>query len=112
MDNGRTLKVIDKFEILIDYCFPEDVEPIKNQKWKACIPHYRVAMKKLRQKRDFTDDDISEFQKSFDLFYQIYIGEYGSRGTTNYLHLLSPRHMSDSLRKWRNLYIHSQQGWE
>ena len=31
---------------------------------------------------------------------------------TNYIHLLSSGHMSDYLHKWRNLYLHSQQGWE
>ena len=114
MENGRTLKVIDKLELLVDYCLPPDVTPEKNIKWKQCLPHYRAAMKFLRQKKDFTDSEIIEFQKHFDLFFQTYIGAgmYGSRGMTNYIHLLSSGHMSDYLKKWRNLYIHSQQGWE
>jgi hypothetical protein len=30
----------------------------------------------------------------------------------NYIHLMSAGHMSDYMYEWRNLYKHSQQGWE
>ena len=36
----------------------------------------------------------------------------GLAGVTNYIHLLGSGHMSDYMFYWRNLYIHSQQGWE
>lgn len=37
---------------------------------------------------------------------------HGKAGVTNYIHMLSSGHISDYLRHWRNLYRHSQQGWE
>jgi hypothetical protein len=112
MDNNRTVRIANQLELLIDYCIPETVDADINMKWKRCIPHYRNAMKKLRQKTDFTDDDISEFQNEFDSFYQDWVGMYGYRGVTNYIHIMSSGHMSDYLHKYRNLYLHSQQGWE
>jgi hypothetical protein len=36
----------------------------------------------------------------------------GAEGITNYVHDLISGHISDYLFHWRNLYIHSQQGWE
>jgi hypothetical protein len=46
-------------------------------------------MKKMRQKKDFTDDDISEFQNEFDLFYQDWVHMYGYKAVTNYIHIMS-----------------------
>eukprot|EP00978_Attheya_sp_CCMP212_P000404 scaffold790_cov30-Attheya_sp.AAC.2 len=106
MDNNRTVRIANQLELLVDYCILVTVDADINSKWKRCIPHYRNAM----QKTDFTDD--SEFQNEFDLFYQDWVGVYGYRGVTNYIHIMSSGHMSDYLHKWRNLYLHSQQGWE
>ena len=36
----------------------------------------------------------------------------GKEGVTNYIHMLGAGHFSHYLRKWRNLYRYSQQGWE
>eukprot|EP00978_Attheya_sp_CCMP212_P019801 scaffold55883_cov53-Attheya_sp.AAC.2 len=69
-------------------------------------------MEKIRQKTDFTDVDIRQYQEQFDLFSQEWMDMYGLKGITNYIHLLSSGHMSDYLHKWRNLYLHSQQGCE
>jgi hypothetical protein len=112
MDNGRTVNIADNLELIVDLCIPESLDATTNQKWKRMMPHYRSAMIKMRQKTDFTDDDISEFQEQFDLFHQDWVGMYGIKALTNYIHLLSSGHMSDYLFKWRNLYLHSQQGWE
>jgi hypothetical protein len=112
MDNGRTVNIIDKLELLIDYCIPESVDRKLNLQWKSCMPHYRSAMERIRQKTDFTDADIRQYQEQFDLFFQEWMAMYGLKGITNYIHLLSSGHMSDYLHKWRNLYLHSQQGWE
>eukprot|EP00978_Attheya_sp_CCMP212_P002202 scaffold4490_cov46-Attheya_sp.AAC.7 len=69
-------------------------------------------MLKLRQHADFTDDDIAEFQHDFDMFFQDWVELHGKNGLTNYIHLLSSGHISEYLFKWRDLYAHSQQGWE
>jgi len=31
---------------------------------------------------------------------------------TNYIHMVGSGHIGDFLLRWRNLYRHSQQGWE
>jgi len=36
----------------------------------------------------------------------------GQEGITNYIHMLAAGHISEYLAHWRNLYAHSQQGWE
>jgi hypothetical protein len=36
----------------------------------------------------------------------------GQEGITNYIHQLVTGHIADYLFEWRNLYVHSQQGWE
>jgi hypothetical protein len=113
MANDRTVKAIDKMETLINLCVPnEEVQPRRKMLWERCIPKYRNAMLKLRQHADFTDDDIAEFQNDFDLFFQDWVELYGKNGLTNYIHLLSSGHISEYLHKWKNLYAHSQQGWE
>jgi hypothetical protein len=37
---------------------------------------------------------------------------YGDEGVTNYLHMLASGHIMEYLFKYKNLYRHSQQGWE
>jgi hypothetical protein len=36
----------------------------------------------------------------------------GKEGVTNYMHWLGAEHIADYLFYWRDLYVHSQQGWE
>jgi hypothetical protein len=118
MVNDKSVKIVDYLEELILYCIPEEndtaepIEPNRRSKWLRCIPKYRSAMLKLRQHNDFTDSDISEFQNDFDIFFQDWIQLHGKIGVTNYIHMLAAGHISDYLYKWRNLYKHSQQGWE
>jgi hypothetical protein len=37
---------------------------------------------------------------------------HGLEGVSNYIHLLGSGHISVYLHEWKNLYRHSQQGWE
>eukprot|EP00978_Attheya_sp_CCMP212_P037724 scaffold180647_cov51-Attheya_sp.AAC.1 len=82
-------------EELIEYCIPTEndttlpVEPHRKERWFHCIPKYRAAMLKLRQHKDFTDDDITTFQNDFDIYFQDWIGLHGKNGVTNYIHMLS-----------------------
>lgn len=69
-------------------------------------------MELVRKKDDFSDDEIAQFQCHVDLFFQDWVSLHGIEGVTNYLHMLSSGHISDYLFHWRNLYVHSQQGWE
>ena len=65
------------------------------------------------KKEDLSEKNIMEFQFHADMFFQLWvkIGK-GLRATTNYVHILGAGHLSEYLDHWRNLYRHSQQGWE
>jgi len=67
----------------------------------------------LKNKEDLTDQEIFDFQWKIDQFAQGWFKiNMGDEGVTNYIHDLHAGHISDYLFHWRNLYTHSQQGWE
>jgi hypothetical protein len=110
LDNNRTRKVVENLSELIDLCI---IEPEKVQLWKESITNnYVPAMRMLRRKADFSDEDIMVFQKLIDEFFQPWVKLHRIKGVTNYIHLLASGHISEYLRYWRSLYPHSQQGWE
>jgi hypothetical protein len=109
MDNGKTRKIIDSLELLIDASIVDNAE--KTQ-WKECIPFYRSAVTRLRSKEDFDTEAIVRFQQDADKFFQMWVTLHGIEGITNYIHMLSSGHMSVYLARWKNLYRYSQQGWE
>jgi hypothetical protein len=109
MDNNRTRLIVRHINALIDCCI---VDVSKKNRYKSCIGKYRDAIIMLRKKSDFTDDQIVEFQRLLDDFFQEWVSLDGDKGVTNYIHMLGSGHISDYLFHWRNLYQHSQQGWE
>jgi hypothetical protein len=109
MDNVRTRAIMARLELLIEECIV--IEEDKD-KWLACIPKFRDGMIKLRSKEDFGAQEISAFQKDIDEFFQLWVELWGLEGCTNYIHMMSSGHLSTYLFKWKNLYRHSQQGWE
>jgi hypothetical protein len=111
LDNGRTRRIVNSIETVIDVCLSDkDVESII---WKQAITEYRKGFEILRRKQDLSDEEISQFQLHMDKFFSDWIKvNKGDAGVTNYIHLLGAGHVSDYLFFHRNLYIHSQQGWE
>jgi hypothetical protein len=109
LDNNRTRSIIEGLESLIDLCLVEGNEP---EKWKECINYYKKTMTMIRQKEDFTNAQIMDFQEQADMFIQIWYDLHTKEGATNYIHMLASGHISEYLYYWRNLYAHSQQGWE
>jgi hypothetical protein len=61
------------------------------------------------KKKDFTDDEIHQFQVNIDDFFQVWVRLYSYAGCTNYIHLLSS---GQYMFRWQNLHRISQQGWE
>jgi hypothetical protein len=59
MDNTCMRKIVDSLEMLIDITVVN-----ANQKilWYSALQNYRIAMVLLRQKHDFTYDQIATFQ--------------------------------------------------
>lgn len=109
MDNMRTRAIMAKLELLIEECIVDEED---KGKWLLCIPKFRDGMIKLRSKEDFNGADVSAFQKDIDEFNQLWMELWGLEGVTNYIHMMSSGHLSQYLFKWKNLYRHSQQGWE
>ena len=81
-------------------------------KFKSCIKNYIKAIKILRMKKDLTNAEIFEFQNQIDQFANGWLELNNRAGMTNYIHLLASGHIADFLIHYRNLYEHSQQGWE
>jgi hypothetical protein len=109
MDNMRTRRIMAQLELLVEECIVDEPDKIK---WLACIPKFRDGMIKLRSRADFDDTAIFSFQKDMDEFFHLWVELWGLEGCTNYIHMLSSGHLSVYLQKWKNLYRHSQQGWE
>jgi len=109
MDNVLTRAIMARLELLIEECIVDEEDKAK---WLACIPKFRDGLVKLRSKEDFDGDAVSAFQKDIDEFYQLWVELWGLEGVTNYIHMMSSGHLSTYLFKWKNLYRHSQQGWE
>jgi hypothetical protein len=111
LDNGRTRRIVNSIETVIDVCLSDnDVESII---WKQAITEYQKGFEILRRKQDLSDKEISQLQLHMDKFFSDWIKvNKGDAGVTNYIHLLGAGHVSDYLFFHRNLYIHSQQGWE
>jgi hypothetical protein len=76
-----------------------------------CIGYYNMLMEMLQKREDFTDDEIEEFQMNADFFYAKWIDLYKSEGIKNYILMIGCGHVADFLLYYRNLYVHSQQGW-
>jgi hypothetical protein len=109
LDNNRIRKVIEALELIVDVSIVDEQRSIK---CNYCIPHYRDGMELLRQRREFTDEEIKQYQYHIDNWFQVWIQLHGLHGCTNYMHVLSSGHLAEYLFKWRNLYHFSQQGWE
>jgi hypothetical protein len=64
-------------------------------------------------REDLKDKQIYDFQWKIDQFAQGWFQiNMGNEGMTNYLHDLHAGHIIDYLVHRRDLYTHSQQGWE
>ena len=75
------------------------------------VRKFNVAMLIMR-KKDYTDDDIMQFQMNIGDFFQVWVKLHSEAGCTNYIHMLSSGHIAEYMFRWRNLHRFSQQGWE
>jgi hypothetical protein len=65
----------------------------------------------FKRKDDFTDRELNILQEDIDAWAENWIAVNGREGCTKYNHILTC-HIVQFLRKWRNLYRYSNQGWE
>ena len=109
INNGMARRLVDKFDSLLSVIQMNDD---KKQQWTKCVKYFKDMVLILRQKEDFTDERIEEFQVLADKFFHTWITLHGTQGVTNYIHMIGSGHISYYLKHWRNLYRYSQQGWE
>jgi hypothetical protein len=114
LSNKKTRLFVDNIDSLIDQIFSSPADTELKQIWKQMLQDYRDALTILRQPQEYTDDDIAVFQDKIDSFFTAYVERSGAgkEGITNYLHMLGSGHISFFMKKHRNLYKFSQQGWE
>ncbi len=114
LSNAKTRLFMDNISELVDYTFssPEDAE--LKQIWDKMLQDYNEAMKILRKRSEYTDEDIKTFQLKIDSFFTNYVelSGAGKEGVTNYIHMLGSAHLMYYMKVHRNLYKYSQQGWE
>jgi hypothetical protein len=99
----------------IDYVIPVDSERQKEYirgRLILATMKYKEALKLLLLHRDLSDDEIEDFQDLIDDFFEIWVGIFGDEGITNYTHMLGAGHIYYFLKKYKCLYLYSQQGWE
>ena len=109
LDNNRMRALVDELRALIDICI---VDNDRKEKWKQFVGFHSKSLEILRSKDDLSNNEIAEFQRNADSAFQIWVSLHGIEGITNYFHMLGSGHIGDYLFHWRNLYKHSQQGWE
>jgi hypothetical protein len=111
MTNTKVRKIINSMDELIASVLTDTPE-VKKALWYKSMDCYRDLIVMVRQREDFSDEDIEEFSELCDEFYQAWIDLHEREGITNYIHLIGSGHVTYYLRRYRNLYRFSQQGWE
>jgi hypothetical protein len=78
------------------------------------MEEYNTAMENLLMRSEYTDEDISNFQRHIDIFFAAYVEKLGTgkEGVTYYIHMLASGHIKYYMIAHCNLYKYSQQGWE
>lgn len=108
--NQRARKAINGIKSLVEVCVPLEDDQVR---WVDCIGEYSAAMEIARSKEDLDDQQIHSFQRHVDDFFQEWLKIMkGKEGVTNYIHMLASGHVAEYMFEYRNLYLHSQQGWE
>ena len=109
MKNGQIRKCLASIDLLIDLCIPKQTE---NSMWKESMAAYTAGMNLVKRKEDLTRDEVLDFQRNMDTFFQKWVTLFGDEGVTNYVHYLGSGHIAEYLLHWGNISSHSQQGWE
>ncbi len=94
---------------MVELSVPDSVQ---KEQLLFAIRKYNAATTIMRQKSDFSDEQILQFQANVDDFFQLWVNLYSYAGCTNYIHLLSSGHIAEYMFRWQNLHRFSQQGWE
>jgi len=112
MSNPVARNFMNKLDALVVEILNKEPDRERKNMWLKALEQYRQVMIFARRREEFTDEDIEIFQCQCDLFYDTWIALHGTVGVTNYMHMLGAGHLLYYLKRYRNLYRYSQQGWE
>jgi hypothetical protein len=88
------------------------INQAKKLAWTEFVNLYQALMVNARQETDFTDLQIETFHDQCGKFLHLWVKLHGYKHVTNYIHYIGSGHLVYYLRKFRNLYKYSNQGWE
>jgi hypothetical protein len=80
--------------------------------WHEVTKKITWILTTLRQREDFTDEQIIIIGLCLDEWTVDWISLVGREGMTNYTHFMTSGHIVYYLKYWRNFYRYSNQGWE
>jgi hypothetical protein len=86
-------------------------DPLQS-KWIELTAQISSIILEVSQKHDFADDASDSLQLRIYEWALDWILLYGKEGMTNYTHLTVTGQVTKFLRRYRNLYRYSNQGWE
>jgi len=109
--NSMVRDMMNAVDIVIQAAIPECHPDLRDQLLLACSK-YQDAIRLLTVHRILDDEEQELFQDLIDDFFEVWVSLFGRAGVTNYLHLLGSGHVYHFIKKYKCLYIYSQQGWE
>jgi hypothetical protein len=90
------------------------LKPVQSQlhDWIEHFKDLSEIMINLGKHGDFTDFEIHCLERKINAWTPKWVALTGMEDMTNYTHALTIRYMIYYLKRWRNLYRLSNQGWE
>jgi hypothetical protein len=107
--DNKAREIVTNIESLVDLFISDST---RKEQLLFSIRKFNAASTIMRQKSDYTDDQILLFQAIIDDFFQVWVKLYSFSGCTNYIHLLLSGHIAEYMFRWQNLHRFSQQGWD
>ena len=97
--------------VVVDYIFSDPGDAERKEIWRKMLQDCHHALLVLRQRDQYSDDDIQEFQNKIDDFYTAYLEtpRAGKEGITYYIHMLGCLHISNYMKNHKILCNYSQQ---
>jgi len=107
---GRARKIFANVGTeLIEACFPDDA---KRRVVLDLVRGYEELMVLYRKREDLTDVEIAKADDLAQETYHRLLTAFTAKALTNYFHMIGSGHITAYLRKYRNLYRYSNQGFE
>ena len=111
LSGASSVKFMAGLSRLVETC-TADYSTEYTAKWISACNLFQKVIEALESKQEFCQQTIDNFQLAADEFCDEYCALTGRDGMTNYFHILRSGHFSYFLKKYKNLYLLSQQGWE